>query len=146
MIKRLSHICLGTKQLEKLIEFYCAHINCRVVHEFCNDQGERYGAFLAVGNSRTFLEIFNHNAKTPLTTGGPLRHVCFEVDDIQDTAAKFTELGYAVTVKRGRTDLVLQFTIQDPDGNEIEFHQHDEACVLWPYLTDTSSSGGSHEQ
>lgn len=144
MIKSLSHICLATHQLENLIEFYCGQLDCHIVHEFRNDQGERYGAFLAVGNSKTFIELFNQMSDRPIKAGGAFRHICFEVDNVVEMAAKFTARGTSANVKRGRTDGVYQFTINDPDGNEIEFHQYDEACVLWSYLESvTKASEGS---
>lgn len=132
MIKRLSHICLGTSDLKKTIDFYCDILGCRIVHEFRNQQGELYGVFLFV-NHGTFLEFFNE--PDPKPQGGLFRHICFEVEDIHRFAEIIREKGFNVEINRGRTDGALQFWISDPDGNQVEFHQYDRHAVQHEYTT-----------
>lgn len=130
MITRLSHVCLGTRDLEAMLAFYCDVLGCRIVHEFKNQRAERYGAFLLV-NHGTFLELFQDEAVEPHR--GPFRHLCFEVDDIAHITHQMRARGFPVEVCRGRTDHVLQCWITDPDGNKVEFHQYDEQAVQYPY-------------
>jgi len=130
MVKRLSHVCLSARDLNKTIAFYCEVLGCRIAHEFRNQQSELYGVFLAVNNG-TFLEFFQGDA--PAQPRGVFRHLCFEVDDIQQTAEQMKVKGFPAEVSRGRTDRVLQFWITDPDGNQVEFHQYDEQAVQYPY-------------
>jgi catechol 2,3-dioxygenase-like lactoylglutathione lyase family enzyme len=132
MLKRLSHVCLGSTNLTRTIAFYRDHLDCRVVHEFRNDAGELYGVFLSCNNG-TFLEFFKE--KEPKAKGGLYRHLCFEVDTIEGMAERLRGAGYAAAVRRGRTDRVLQFFIEDPDGNIVEFQEHDRESVLYPYVT-----------
>jgi lactoylglutathione lyase len=134
MLKRLSHACLGSTDLERTIAFYRELVGCAVAHEFRNDQGELYGVFLSCRNG-TFLEFFNE--RTPKPPGGLFRHLCFEVDDIEAMAATARRLGHETQVKRGRTDRILQFFIQDPDGTVIEFQQHDRQSVLFELASKT---------
>ena len=133
MLKRLSHACLGSTNLPRTIAFYRELIGCEVAHEFRNAAGELYGIFLSCRNG-TFLEFFNEQQPKP--PGGLFRHLCFEVDDIEDMAAAARKRGLTAEIKRGRTDHILQFFVRDPDGNTVEFQQHDRQSVLYPLLTE----------
>jgi len=128
---RLSHACLGSTNLPRTIAFYRELVGCQVAHEFRNAAGELYGVFLSCRNG-TFLEFFNEQQPKP--PGGLFRHLCFEVDDVEDMAAVARRHGLTAEIKRGRTDHILQFFVHDPDGNMIEFQQHDRQSVLYPLL------------
>jgi len=128
---RLSHACLGSTNLPRTIAFYRELVGCQVAHEFRNAAGEIYGVFLSCRNG-TFLEFFNEQQPKP--PGGLFRHLCFEVDDVEDMAAVARRHGLTAEIKRGRTDHILQFFIHDPDGNMVEFQQHDRQSVLYPLL------------
>jgi catechol 2,3-dioxygenase-like lactoylglutathione lyase family enzyme len=131
MLTRLSHVSLGSPDLPRIVSFYRSMLDCEVAHEFKNSAGEVYGVFLSCRNG-TFLEFFNE--QTPKGTGGSFRHICFEVDDLEEMARRFRAAGYAPEIKRGRTDRILQFFVEDPDGTMIEFQQHDEQSTLLPYI------------
>jgi lactoylglutathione lyase len=131
MLTRLSHASLCTPDLPRIVAFYCSMLGCDVAHEFKNAAGEVYGVFLSCRNG-TFLEFFKE--QTPKSAGGLFRHICFEVDDLDEMAGRFHTAGYALEIKRGRTDRILQFFVHDPDGTLIEFQQHDEQSALLPYL------------
>jgi catechol 2,3-dioxygenase-like lactoylglutathione lyase family enzyme len=131
MLKRLSHASFGSTNLERTVGFYRALLGCQVAHEFKNAAGEVYGVFLDCGNG-TFIEFFNEQASKP--PGGLFRHICFQVDDLEAMATRFRTAGYAVEIKRGRTDHILQFFVPDPDGTIVEFQQHDALSVLLPYI------------
>jgi catechol 2,3-dioxygenase-like lactoylglutathione lyase family enzyme len=131
MLKRLSHVCLGSTNVQRTVEFYSRLIGCRIAHEFRNPGGELYGVFLSCSNG-TFLEFFNEQAPRP--SGGLFRHLCFEVEDIHAMAEVARVNGFKPEVRRGRTDRILQFFVHDPDGNMIEFQQHDKESVLYPLI------------
>ncbi len=131
-IKRLSHICLSTRNLAATERFYVDVMGFKVVHQFHNAAGERYGFFLHAGGG-TFIEFFQ---KPDAGTQEALfRHLCFEVDDIEAFIAHARTHGFGdVALKRGRTDHILQCFITDPDGIPVEIQQHDEQSVLAPYI------------
>jgi catechol 2,3-dioxygenase-like lactoylglutathione lyase family enzyme len=131
-IKRLSHICLSTRNLAATERFYVDVMGFKIVHQFHNAAGERYGFFLHAGGG-TFIEFFQ---KPDAGTQEALfRHLCFEVDDIEAFIAHARTHGFGdVAVKRGRTDYILQCFITDPDGIPVEIQQHDEQSVLAPYI------------
>ena len=130
-LKRLSHVCLGSTNVERTVAFYSKLIGCKVAHEFRNPAGEVYGVFLSCNNG-TFLEFFNE--QTTKAPGGLFRHVCFEVADINAMVELSRASGFEPEVRRGRTDGILQFFLHDPDGNMIEFQQHDKDSVLYPLI------------
>jgi catechol 2,3-dioxygenase-like lactoylglutathione lyase family enzyme len=130
-VSRLAHVCLGSTDLARTIEFYGRLGGFEVAHEFRNAAGDLYGVFLHAGDG-TFLEFFNEQAPRP--AGGLFRHLCFEVGDIAETAQRLTDLGFEVEVKRGRSDGALQVWITDPDGTMVEFHQYDESSAHARFL------------
>jgi catechol 2,3-dioxygenase-like lactoylglutathione lyase family enzyme len=131
-IKRLSHVSLSSRNLAATERFYVGILGFKIAHEFRNPAGERYGFFLHVGGG-SFLEFFQK-----LDAGreeGLFRHLCFETDNIEAVAEKLRTNGITnFTVKRGRTDRILQFFISDPDAIQVEFQQHDAESVLMPYV------------
>lgn len=131
LIKRLSHVSMSTRDLAATERFYVDLMGFKIVHEFRNPAGERYGFFLYTGGG-SFMEFFQKPDAG--REEGLFRHVCYETDDIEAFAAKVRAYGITdVTIKRGRTDKVLQFFFHDPDGVQIEIQQHDEKSVLGPY-------------
>ena len=129
--KRLSHISMSTRDLLATEQFYVDLMGFEVAHEFYNAAGERYGFFLHCG-SGSFIEFFQK--KDAGCEEGLFRHICYEVEDIEVFAAKVRAYGItAFTIKRGRTDKILQFFFSDPDGVQVEIQQHDEQSVLKPY-------------
>jgi lactoylglutathione lyase len=143
-VKRLSHASMSARDLAATERFYVEVMGCKVVHEFRNAAGERYGFFLHAGNG-TFMEFFQKPDAG--TEEGLFRHLCFEVDDLEAFARHLADRGYRdVTIKRGRTDGILQCFIHDPDGVMIELQQHDEQSALLPYVRERralASNGGS---
>lgn len=139
MLKRLSHVCLGSTDLSRTISFYCDVLGCEVAHEFRNPAGKLYGVFLACRNG-TFIEFFNEDQPKP--AGGLFRHLSFEVHSIDAMAEVARRHGFEPEVRRGRTDRILQFFINDPDGNMLEFQQHDPQSVLYPLLPENRRSAG----
>ena len=131
-IRKLSHICVGSSDIDRTEAFYADLLGARTVHEFRNDQNIRYGIMMAFGQG-TFLECFKESGL--LTDGTRIRHFCLEVDDLDTQHAIAARLGSPTAIRRGRTDQVLQFMVNDPDGVLIEFHHHDDQSRLKTYTT-----------
>jgi catechol 2,3-dioxygenase-like lactoylglutathione lyase family enzyme len=137
LIKNLSHVCYSSPDLEGIIKFYCEILGGCIIHEFVNPKGQRYGVFIEVGN-RTFLEFFNVDQRP--TDGGLLRHICFEVDNIQQWIEHLKSKGIETEAHRSRSDKTLQCWIDDPDGNKIEFHAIDQESLIHKYLESKQGS------
>ena len=56
-IKKLSHVCLSTKSLKKVKDFYIGVLKFKISHEFINDNNKTYGYFIHAGD-KTFIEFF----------------------------------------------------------------------------------------
>lgn len=121
MISRMSHVCIGTRDLPAQREFFCDLLGCEILHTFVNAAGETYGLILAAGDG-AMIEMFNQEA--PVESPGRFRHLCFQVEDIHKTAAYFTDKGFTVEIRHGKTDNVPQFFIEGPENLSIEFHQY----------------------
>jgi glyoxylase I family protein len=130
-VLRLHHVSLSTPDLPRALAFYRDHLGGQLAHEFRTDAGELYGVFLHHGDG-TFIELF-HQDNAGAGDPSRFRHLAFEVEDIEAAAASLRSRGYAPTVRRGRTDKVLQLFIDDPDGNRVELQQHDEQSALTRY-------------
>lgn len=122
-VKNLSHISISTKSLSKVKKFYVELLNLKIIHEFKNKKNnETYGFFLSSGKN-TFLEFFKNKDKRQI--GNVFRHLCFEVKDIKRVRKKL--IFYKPTsIKRGKTDKILQFFVKDLENNIVEFHQRDK--------------------
>ena len=120
-IKKLSHICLFTKNLNKVRDFYINLLKFKIVHEFINEKNEIYGFFINTGNN-TFLEFFL-TEKILAKESNSFRHICFEVYDIDNFYKKMKKKFPDIKLKIGKTDNIKQFFIKDFENNVIEFHQ-----------------------
>jgi lactoylglutathione lyase/glyoxylase I family protein len=119
MIKQLAHACIMSSNLAATEAFYCGKLGLRKTFDFIKE-GELYGFYLALGNG-TFLEVFAEPAEEHPSR---IRHLCFEVDDIDVAIGRLDEKGVAHTEKKQGGDNTWQTWIKDPDGIDIEFHQY----------------------
>jgi lactoylglutathione lyase/glyoxylase I family protein len=118
MIKRLAHICLQVKDMERSIAFYRDGLGFPVAFTFMK-KGKLGGAYFSLGE-RSFLEVFQND------NPGGIQHFCLECDDIDDFIAKATAKGITCTPKELGGDHTWQTWLRDPDGNAFEIHQYSE--------------------
>tara|TARA_B100001063_G_C16519384_1_gene430874 strand:- start:116 stop:523 length:408 start_codon:yes stop_codon:yes gene_type:complete len=130
-IKNLSHLCLSSKDLAKVKEFYVDLLGLEIAHKFLNINKELYGYFIHCGNG-TFIEFFK-TEKINKKNQNIYRHLCLEVKDIKDVAKIFKNSNNNIEIKRGNTDNILQFFVRDFEDNLIEFHQNDSLSKLNKY-------------
>ena len=119
-IKKLSHVCLSTKSLKKVKDFYIGILKFKIAHEFINKNNKTYGYFINTGN-KTFIEFFLSKNKI-IKKNTPVRHICFEVYDIDTFFKKIKYKFPNSKLKVGKTDNIKQFFIKDYENNIIEFH------------------------
>lgn len=123
MYKRIAHICLNVKNLQRSIDFYCGKLGFSKVFEFTR-KGKVFGIYLKIAEN-TFVEIFE-NKNTTLSGENSLAHFCLEVDSIHEMYISLQEKGIKCTdVKKG-CDNTYQIWLEDPDGNKFELHQYSE--------------------
>ncbi len=120
MLKRIAHVCLNVKNLERSLDFY-TRLGFQPVFRFTR-AGKLFGVYLRLAES-TFIEIFEDpNLQAPVNTG--LLHFCLETDDLDGMMRELTTQGIAFTDKKLGCDNTWQIWLKDPDGNAFEVHQY----------------------
>lgn len=131
MFRKLAHVCLITNNLDRQVEFYCDKLGLNLQFYFRNDAGEKFGAYLACGDT-SFIEIFDqHKAAAvwggntdPLHMGNQYSHFCLEVTDINDVHDMLVGRGLEVRAVKLGIDNSYQCWVTDPDGNRIELMEY----------------------
>jgi lactoylglutathione lyase/glyoxylase I family protein len=121
MIKGIAHVCIVTNDLAATERFYCSGLGFKKAFDFVK-AGEITGFYLRVTKG-SFIEIFRKD-KIDREALGPMGHICFEVDDLDDTSRRLESHGYKVTKKSLGADQSWQMWTTDPSGVQIEFHQY----------------------
>ena len=122
MFKRIAHVSLKTKDLQKSIEYY-SKLGFSVQFMFTNN-GADYGVYLKIGPDN-FIEIFeDKNLGTVVNNG--IAHFCLETDSIDAVIEQLTALQVPFTPKKLGCDSSWQIWLTDPDGNQFEVHQYTE--------------------
>ncbi len=118
MIKGINHKAFHVVDMERSLEFYCDKLGFEKAFELNSDAGEPWIVYVKVVEG-TFIELFYGGEKGSRNRS---EHICFEVDDINETAEEIKAKGITLAsdVKQGKS-LDYQFWIQDPDGNWLEF-------------------------
>ena len=130
MIKGIAHTCFNTADLAPIIAFYNA-IGLPVAFEFRRDDGSLFGVYFRAGN-RTFIEFFVDKRRP--ADAANYRHICFEVDDINQTVADIRAKGISISDPKMGSDNSWQAWLADPDGNPIELHAYTPASWQTPHL------------
>jgi catechol 2,3-dioxygenase-like lactoylglutathione lyase family enzyme len=121
MITGLSHACFTVSDLSKSVAFYRDGLGLEEAFDLNIPSANLKGVYLRVGG-RTFIELFQGDpAQTP--PGVSYKHICLEVDDIQQTVTDMRGRGVEVGEITLGSDQSYQAWTTDPDGNRIELHQ-----------------------
>ena len=123
-LNRVHHIAIICSDYEKSKYFYTEVLGLQIVREVYREQRQSYKLDLEVAGQYQ-IELFSFpeppaRASRPEATG--LRHLAFEVDDIDEAVFHIKE--YDIEVEPVRID---EFTgkrytfFADPDGLPIEF-------------------------
>ena len=132
MISGLAHVCFHVSDLDQAIDFYQNKLGLTPAFDFIDDQGNKYGQYLYLGE-RTFIEIFQGQL-AERAEGQPFRHICLEVDDIHKTVDELKAKGLEVTEIKTGKDHSYQAWITDPDGNRIELHHYTPESKQTPWV------------
>jgi catechol 2,3-dioxygenase-like lactoylglutathione lyase family enzyme len=134
MIRQLAHICLHTKKVHEMVSFYTDTLGLKVQFTLENEENITFGYYIACGN-QTFMEIFDHvmaNKKwgdgkvEDLICGNIYKHLCFQVDNIEEFVSASRKKGLQISDVRVGMDNSKQAWISDPDGNAIELMEYTE--------------------
>lgn len=118
MIKGIHHKAFKVADMDKSLEFYCDKLGFQKAFELHDDDDNPWIVYIKIAEGN-FVELFYGGVESEKDQ---VDHICFEVDDIQETAGELKKKGvsFAVDITQGK-DLNYQFWIKDPDGNWLEF-------------------------
>lgn len=124
MINKIHHIAIICSDYEVSKKFYTEILGLRIINETYRQERESYKLDLAL-NAEYIIELFSFpnppkRPSRPESTG--LRHLAFEVDDLDEVIACLTN--HSINVEPVRIDEITnkRFTfIADPDNLPIEF-------------------------
>lgn len=125
-LNKVHHIAIICSDYKRSIDFYTRILGLTVLAENYRHDRKSYKTDLAL-NGEYIIELFSFPeppARPTRPEAAGLRHLAFEVDDIESNVAELENAG--ITHEEVRTD---EYTgkrfvfFQDPDGLPIEFYQ-----------------------
>jgi len=126
MLNRVHHIAVICSDYEKSKAFYTEVLGLEIIREIYRKERESYKLDLAV-NGQYAIELFSFPSPPPRLSrpeGTGLRHIAFEVDDLNIAVEKLTH--HNVTCEPIRIDETTskRFTFfGDPDDLPIELYE-----------------------
>lgn len=125
-LKKVHHIAIICSNYEVSKKFYTEFLGLHIVREVYREDRDSYKLDLAIGNNYV-IELFSFS-NPPKRVSRPeacgLRHLAFEVEDIQETH------NYCISNKIEAEDIRIDeftqkkfFFINDPDNLPIEFYE-----------------------
>ena len=125
MIKGVHHIAILCSDKEKALAFYRDALGFSVTE--VHPRPEREDEIIMLCGYGVTLELFVSKANPPRVTDPEaygLRHLALWTDDVEKTAAKLFEKGFAPEPIRRDTFTGEKMTfVKDPDGLPIELHE-----------------------
>ncbi|HAL82331.1 MAG TPA: VOC family protein [Mucilaginibacter sp.] len=125
-LNRIHHIAIICSDYEKSKHFYSEILGLKILREVYRGERQSYKLDLEVG-SQYQIELFSFpdpptRPSRPEAAG--LRHLAFEVDNVDEAAAHIKEHGVFVEPTRIDEFTGKRFTFfADPDGLPIEFYE-----------------------
>ena len=125
-LKKVHHIAIICSNYERSKKFYTEILGLQIIREVYREERDSYKLDLAIGDNYV-IELFSF-PNPPKRTSRPeacgLRHLAFEVNDIQETHNYCTQQN--ITAEAIRIDEFTHkkfFFINDPDNLPIEFYE-----------------------
>jgi len=125
-IKRVHHIAIICSDYQRSKLFYTEILGFRLVAEVYRETRQSFKADLSINGVYT-IELFSF-PETPPRPSRPeaagLRHIAFEVDDVESTVTALAEKNIFAEPVRVDEYTRKKFTfIADPDNLPIEFYE-----------------------
>ncbi|MGZ3872411.1 MAG: SMU1112c/YaeR family gloxylase I-like metalloprotein [Mucilaginibacter sp.] len=125
-LNRVHHIAIICSDYEKSKHFYSEVLGLKIVREVYREERRSYKLDLEVGTQYQ-IELFSFPdppARPSRPEAAGLRHIAFEIDNIDDAVAYIK--GCTIAIEPIRIDEFTgkRFTFfADPDGLPIEFYE-----------------------
>lgn len=125
-LNRVHHIAIICSDYEKSKRFYTEILGLKIVREAYREARKSYKLDLEVGNLYQ-IELFSFPeppARPSKPEAAGLRHLAFEVDDVEAAAAHVQSFNIDIEAIRVDEFTGKRFTFfADPDGLPIEFYE-----------------------
>jgi glyoxylase I family protein len=124
-IKKVHHIAVIASNYQVSKDFYVNKLGFEIISEFYRQERNSFKLDLKVGDCQIELFSFPNppkRATNPEAAG--LRHLAFEVDNMEETVKKLIQQG--ISVEPIRIDELTQKSytfFKDPDGLPLELYQ-----------------------
>lgn len=126
MFNRIHHIAIICTDYERSKDFYVNKLGFKVLAEVYREERKSYKLDLAI-NGLYQIELFsfeNPPARPSRPEAAGLRHLAFEVDNVQKAAAELNGKGIATEPIRVDEFTGKKFTFfTDPDGLPLEIYE-----------------------
>lgn len=125
-LNKIHHIAIICSDYEKSKDFYTRVLGFSITWETYREERSSYKLDLSLHGNYS-IELFSFPGPPPRVTGPEatgLRHLAFEVDDIESAIAALQE--HDIQTERIRTDILTgkRFTFfSDPDGLPLELYE-----------------------
>lgn len=124
-LKKIHHIAIICSDYEKSKHFYVDLLGFKILQEVYRAERKSYKLDLAVGNEQIELFSFPNSPPRPsFPEASGLRHLAFQVDNMQLAVAELTGMGILVEAVRIDEFTGKKFTFfPDPDGLPLELYE-----------------------
>lgn len=125
-IEKIHHTAIICSNYEKSKHFYVNILGLSIISEIYREERDSHKLDLAVGeHGQIELFSFPHPPKRPsYPEAAGLRHLAFQVTDIEAAVCELKEHGVSVEPIRIDSLTGKQFTFfQDPDGLPLELYE-----------------------
>lgn len=126
LLNKIHHIAIICSDYARSKAFYTEILGLRIIREVYRETRQSYKLDLEL-NGQYVIELFSFPAPPPRPSRPEalgLRHLAFEVDDLDAVVAHFQQHGCAVEPIRVDEFTEKRFTfVADPDGLPIEFYE-----------------------
>ncbi|MCU0375063.1 MAG: VOC family protein [Chitinophagaceae bacterium] len=126
MLRQVHHIAIICTNYTKSKHFYTAILGLDIIKEVYRAERQSYKLDLAL-NGHYIIELFSFPQPPPRPSrpeAAGLRHLAFEVDDLEQEVQRLLQLGIAVETIRVDEFTGKRFTFfEDPDNLPIELYE-----------------------
>lgn len=125
-LNSIHHVAIICSDYKKSKEFYVNILGLEIIKETYRKERQSYKLDLALGDKYQ-IELFsflNPPKRVSYPEAMGLRHLAFEVDDIQDAISELTKSNIVLEAIRIDEITKKRFTFfKDPDGLPIELYE-----------------------
>ncbi|WP_426586052.1 SMU1112c/YaeR family gloxylase I-like metalloprotein [Mucilaginibacter sp. R-33] len=125
-LNRVHHIAIICSDYAKSKRFYTEVLGLKIVREVYREQRQSYKLDLEVGDLYQ-IELFSFpdpSARPSRPEAAGLRHLAFEVDDLDEAVAHISSFGVDIEPIRVDEFTDRRFTFfADPDGLPLELYE-----------------------